>query len=128
MPENNKFNQTDRANYLNRKNIHLNFIFWLKVIFGLAGGILYYFLLRFLFLVGFFGVHYLFRGLLIVSILLTYLFLIIGIIGFIISQLKRKKSKLVPDDISIWRFSLRFTAIFFIVFLLSASITLYIGV
>ena len=128
MPENNKFNQIGRANYLDRTNIHNNFIFWIKVIFGLAGGIFYYFLLRYLFHIRFFRVHYLFRGLLIVSILLIYLFLINGMIGFIIHQLKRKKSKLVPDDMSIWRYSLRFTAIFFIVFLLSASITLYIGI
>lgn len=128
MPEINIVNQIDRSNCLDRNIIHKSFIFWIKVIFGLVGGIFYYFLLRYLFHIGFFRVYYLFRGLLIVSILLTYLFLINGIVGFIIYQLKRKKSKLVPDDISIWRFSLRFTAIFFIVFLLSASITLYIGI
>ncbi|MHA1913770.1 MAG: hypothetical protein ACW986_02710 [Promethearchaeota archaeon] len=120
--------QTTQGNHHEKKNLYIILLFWLKILFGSVGGASYYYIQRVLFNVGFFNVHYLFRGLLIISILLIYLIIINCLIVFIMNQVKKNVKRLVPPDASIWRFSLRFSIIFFIVFLISGSIMFYIGI
>jgi hypothetical protein len=120
--------QTTPGDQYKGTDFYFTFLFWLKIFFGLVGGVSYYYLIRILFHTGFFDVYYLFRGLLIIGVLIIYLLVINILIVFIMYQLKRKMGRLTPPNISKWRFSLRFSVIFLIVFLISASIMLYIGI
>jgi len=109
------------------KDLPLIFLFWLKIFFGIVGGITHYFIQRILFHIGSFNVHYILRGLFINSIIFAYFSFIQFLIILILLFLKKKIQKLVPNNENLWRFSLRFSFIFIVVFFISASITFYIG-
>lgn len=109
------------------KDLPLIFLFWLKIFFGIVGGITYYFIHRIMFHIGSFNVHYILRGLFINSIIFAYFSFIQFLIIFILLFLKKKIQKLVPNNENVWRFSLRFSFMFIVVFLISAIITFYIG-
>ena len=109
------------------EDFHLAYIFWLKVFFGIIAGFSQYFLQRTLFYIGGFRLHYLFRGLLIAVVFIVLILTFQLLIIFLLIITKKKFNKAVPNDEEVWRYSLRFTLIFFIVFLISASIALYIG-
>ncbi len=109
------------------KDLPSIFLFWLKIFFGIVGGITHYFIQRILFHIGSFNVHYILRGLFINSIIFAYFSFIQFLIILILLFLKKKFQKLVPNNENLWRFSLRFSFIFIVVFFISASITFYIG-
>ena len=109
------------------KNLPTIFLFWLKVFFGITGGITHYFIQRILFYIGSFNVHYLLRGLFINAVIFSYISFIHVLITLIILCLRKKFPKLVPDKENVWRFTLRFSFIFIVIFIISASITFYIG-
>lgn len=109
------------------KDLPSIFLFWLKIFFGIVGGITHYFIQRILFHIGSFNVHYILRGLFINSIIFAYFSFIQFLIILILLFFKKKFQKLVPNNENLWRFSLRFSFIFIVVFFISASITFYIG-
>jgi hypothetical protein len=107
-------------------NNNLIYLFWIKIFFGIVGGINYYIIQR-LFDIDRFSIHYFLRGLYIVGIFLVLMLSIQLLIILLLYFSRMKFNKLVPRDEIIWRFSLRFSFIFLAVFLISASITFYIG-
>lgn len=109
------------------KDLPSIFLFWLKIFFGIVGGITHYFIQRILFHIGSFNVHYILRGLFINSIIFAYFSFIQFLIILILLFFKKKFQKLVPNNENLWRFSLRFSFMFIVVFFISASITFYIG-
>ena len=109
------------------EDFHLAYIFWLKVVFGIIAGVSQYFLQRTLFYIGGFNVHFLFRGLLIVVVVIGLILAFQLLIILLLYISKKKFNKVVPHDVKVWRYSLRFSLIFFIVFIISVSIALYIG-
>lgn len=109
------------------EDFNLAYIFWLKVVFGVIAGVTQYFLQRTLFYIGGFYVHFLFRGLLIVVIVIVLILTFQLLIIFLLFISKKKFNKAVPHDEKVWRYSFRFSLIFFIIFLISGSIALYIG-
>jgi hypothetical protein len=116
-----------QSDYQGNLNFCLTFLFWLRIFMGILSGSLYYYVQRVFFHIGFFNVHYIFRGFLIIGVLLIYLFLIYTLITFIMHLVKKRK-RVVLIETNIWRFSLRFSVIHFVVFLISAGIMLYIGI
>jgi hypothetical protein len=107
-------------------NLPLIYLFWIKIFFGIVGGINYYIIQR-LFDIDRFSIHYFLRGLYIVGIFLILVLSIQLLIILLLYFSRMKFNKLVPRDEIIWRYSLRFSFIFIVVFLISASITFYIG-
>jgi hypothetical protein len=119
---------TDNSKHLQfceEENQKLSFLFWLKVCFGIVGGISHYFIQRTLFYIGSFNVHYLLRGLFINAVIFAYISIIHFLIVGILILLKKKFPNLVPNNVSVWRFSLKFSFIFIIIFIVSASIAFY---
>lgn len=102
----------------------LIYLFWIKIIFGIIGGVTYYFILLFIFNL---HVSYLFRGLLNVSVLLIYILILQLAMISILYFIKLKYKKLIPNDLEVWRFSLRFSFIYLVIFLISVTLTYYIG-
>ncbi|MFX0003118.1 MAG: hypothetical protein ACFE9C_00180 [Candidatus Hodarchaeota archaeon] len=109
------------------KNLPTIFLFWLKIFFGIIGGITHYFIQRILFYIGSFNVHYLLRGLFINTVIFAYISFIHVLMTLIILFLRKKFPTLVPDKENVWRFTLRFSFVFIVIFIISASITFYIG-
>ncbi|MFX0039868.1 MAG: hypothetical protein ACFFCY_01200 [Promethearchaeota archaeon] len=109
------------------ENHPLILLFWLKIFFGIVGGTTHYFIQRILFFSGSFNVHYLLRGLFINGVIFAYISFIHFLIVFTLIVLRRKFQKLIPRDENVWRFSVRFSFIFIVVFMISASLTFYIG-
>ena len=120
-------NNNNHLQFCEEENKQLYFLFWLKVCFGIVGGISHYFIQRILFYIGSFNVHYLLRGLFINTVIFAYISFIHLLIVVILILLKKKFPSLVPNNVSVWRFSLKFSFIFIIIFIVSASIAFYIG-
>jgi hypothetical protein len=112
-------------NHLNKqKDLGLVYLFWIKIIFGIIGGVIYYFILLLIFNL---HVSSLFRGLLNVSILLIYILILQFAMISILCLLKFKPKKLISNDVEVWRFSLRFSFIYLVIFLISVTLTYYLG-
>lgn len=109
-------------------DFHLPYIFWLKVIFGIIGGILHYLSLRTFYYIGGFHLHFLLHGILISGLSILIILILQLLIILLLYVSKKRFSKIFPQKEEVWRLSLRFTLIFFIVFIISASIALYIGI
>lgn len=120
-------NTNNHLQICEEENKQLYFLFWLKVCFGIFGGISHFFIQRILFYIGSFNVHYLLRGLFINMVIFAYISFIHFLIVFTLILLKRKFPNLVPNNVSVWRFSLKFSLLFIIIFIVSASIAFYIG-
>ncbi len=121
---------TNNRGYLHfceEENKELHFLFWIKVCFGIIGGISHYFIQRILFIIGSFEVHYLLRGLFINMVIFAYISFIHFLMVIILILLKKKFPNLIPNNVSVWRFSLKFSFIFIIIFIVSASIAFYVG-
>ncbi len=124
MKENiDKFDEFQSEN--NYKNLGLSYLFWIKILFGIIGGVIYYFIQRFLFS---FPVSYLIRGLLIITIFLVYIIILQIIIIAVLNISKSKFKRLMHNNIQIWRYSLKFSFIYLVIFMLSASLIFYIGI
>ncbi|MFX1388625.1 MAG: hypothetical protein ACFE9Z_01010 [Promethearchaeota archaeon] len=104
---------------------YLVYLFWIKVIFGVIGGVGYYFLQRILFDIGSFDINYLFRGLLLFGVFSMYYSFIQSSIMSLLYIFKKKMN--IPEEVQAWRVSFRFSITFLVVFVISASITFYIG-
>lgn len=109
------------------ENKQLYFLFWLKIGFGIVGGISHYFIQRILFHIGSFNVHYLLRGLFINMVIFAYISFIHILMVLMLILLKKRFPNLVPNNVNVWRFSLKFSLIFIIIFIVSASIVFYLG-
>ena len=105
----------------------LAYVFWLKVIFGIIGGIFNYVSLRLFYYIGGFHIHFLLRGFLIVGASIIIIVTIQLLIILLLYVSKKKSRKIFPHKGNIWRSSLRYTFLFFVVFIISASISFYIG-
>ncbi|MFX1479302.1 MAG: hypothetical protein ACFFCI_14305 [Promethearchaeota archaeon] len=105
----------------------LVYIFWLKLALGMVGGISYYFILRVLIYIRGFSTLFVLQYLFVMLIFIVYSSIIYLMLIFIIYISKKKFHKIVPPTIRIWKFSTRYTILFFAVFFISASITYYIG-
>ena len=108
-------------------DFHLVYIFWLKVFFGIICGIIQYFSLRVFYYIGGFYINSIFRGFLIVSVLMMVILIFQSLIILLLYVSKKRFSRKFPQEEKVWRLSLRFTFVFFVVLVISASITFYIG-
>ncbi|MFX0023976.1 MAG: hypothetical protein ACFE9S_16740 [Candidatus Hermodarchaeota archaeon] len=120
-------NYNKSLQFCEKENQQLRFLFWLKVCFGIVGGITHYYIQRILFLIGSFDVHYLLRGLFINTVIFAYISFIHFLIVSVLSLLKKKFPNLIPNNMSVWRYSLKFSFTFIIIFIVSASLAFYIG-
>ncbi len=104
------------------------YIFWLKIIFGIIGGTLHYLSLRAFYYIGGFHLHFLLHGILISGLSMLIVLILQLLIVLLLYVSKKRFSKTFPQKEEVWRLSLRYTLIFFIAFIISASIALYIGI
>lgn len=108
-------------------DFHLAYIFWLKVIFGILCGVIQYFSLLVFYYIGGFYINSIFRGFLIVSVLMIVILIFQSLIILLLYYSKKRFSRRFPQEEKVWRLSLRFTLEFFVVLVISASISFYIG-
>lgn len=108
-------------------DFHLAYIFWLKVVFGIICGFIQYFSLRVFYYIGGFYINSIYRGFLIVSVLMIVILIFQSLIILLLYFSKKRFSRKFPQEEKVWRLSLRFTFVFFVVLVISASITFYIG-
>ncbi|MFX1494296.1 MAG: hypothetical protein ACFFBZ_08450 [Promethearchaeota archaeon] len=112
---------------LNDANQLIIFIFWLKFSFGIIGGIVYYTIQKVIFKEVLFYVPELQRGFIIFIVIFVYLFLFHILFYLIINFSKNYFTKKKQISFSNWRLTLKSSAIFFTTFLISASLSFYIG-
>ncbi|MFW9947133.1 MAG: hypothetical protein ACFFDX_09925 [Candidatus Odinarchaeota archaeon] len=112
---------------LNNANQLIIFIFWLKFSFGIIGGIVYYIIQKVIFKKVLFYVPELQRGFIIFIEIFVYLFLFHILFYLIINFFKTYFTKEKQVSSSNWRLTLKSSAIFFTTFLISASLSFYIG-
>jgi len=103
------------------------FIFWLKISFGIIGGILHYIIQRILYDKVLFYMEGLLRGLIIVTIIFGYLFIFHILFYLIISFSKTYFTKNKQIKFSNLQLTLKYSGIFLTIFLISASLSFYIG-
>jgi hypothetical protein len=114
----------DNQNNINQLVI---FIFWLKFSFGIIGGILYYTIQSFLFENVLFYIPELLRGFIVFIEIFVYLLLFHILFYLIIHFSKTYFTKVKQIKVSNWRLTLKSSGIFFAIFLISASLSFYIG-
>jgi hypothetical protein len=112
---------------INGNDSSLVYIFWLKIALGMVGGISYYFILRVLIYIRGFSTLFLLQYLFVILVFIVYSSIIYLILIFILYISKKKFHKIIPPTTRIWKFSTKYTFLFFAVFFISASITYYIG-
>lgn len=105
----------------------LIFLFWLKIILGIVGGSTHYLIQSALYSGEFFDIDPLLRGFLLVFVIFGYFFLIHLFIVLIIYIIKSYSNRFGLLNENIWIFTLRYFFIFFSLFVISASITYYLG-
>jgi hypothetical protein len=103
------------------------FIYWLKISLGIIGGILHYVIQKTLYETVLFYMQGLLRGLIIVAIIFGYLFMLHILFYLIIRFSKAYFTKNKQVKFSNLQLSLKFSGIFLTIFLISASISFYIG-
>ena len=111
----------------NTHDLSLVYLFWLKIAFGAVGGISYYFIQRLLFYVRGFSVEFLLQYIFVTFVFILYSSIIHLLLILVLYLSKKKFRKIFPSKARIWKFSTRFTFLFFTVFFISTSITYYIG-
>ncbi len=102
-------------------------LFWLKIILGIVGGNTYYFIQIALYSGEFFNIDAELRDFLIALVIIGYFILIHLFIVFIIYIIKSYSNRFSLQNETIWIFTLRYFFIYFSLFLISASITFYLG-
>ena len=112
---------------LNDTNQLVIFIFWLKFSFGIIGGILHYTIQNFLFEKVLFYIQELLRGFILLIEIFGYIFLFHILFYLIINFSKTYFTKGKQVKFSNWRLTLKSSGIFFAIFLISASLSFYIG-
>jgi hypothetical protein len=113
---------------LNDPNQLFIFIFWLKFSFGIFGGILYYIIQKVIFEKVLFYIQELLRGFIIFIEIFGYLLLVHILFYLIIRFSKTYFTKVKQVKFRNWRLTLKFSGIFFAIFLISASLSFYIGI
>jgi len=103
------------------------FIFWLKISFGIIGGILYYIIQRILYEEVLFYIPDLLRGFILFIEIFVYISLFHILFYLIIKFSKTYFTKEKQVKFSNWRLTLKSSGIFFTIFLISASLSFYIG-
>lgn len=104
------------------------FIFWLKIIIGITGGIVHYLIQRILYETVFIVIEGLLRAILVVISIIGFLFFLHILIYSIIYLTNHYFIKEKQVKINYWRLTLRFSFMFLTIFVLSASLTYYIGI
>jgi len=117
----------EKEDNLNGTNQLVIFIFWLKFSFGIIGGILYYTIQRVLIDKVLFYIQDLLRGFLVSIEIFGYLFLFHILFYLIINFSKTYFTKGKQVKFSNWRLTFKSSGIFFAIFLISASLSFYIG-
>ncbi|MFX0026390.1 MAG: hypothetical protein ACFE8M_08230 [Candidatus Hermodarchaeota archaeon] len=112
---------------LNGANELIIFIFWLKFSFGIIGGIFYYIIQKVLYEKVHIHIHELLRGFVIFIEMSGYLFLFHILFYLIIIFSKTYFTREKQVHFSNWRLTLKSSGIFFIIFLISASLSFYFG-
>ncbi len=102
-------------------------LFWLKIILGIVGGSTHYFIQVALYSGEFFNIDAQLRDFLIALVIIGYFFLIHLFIVFIIYIIKSYSNRFSLQKENIWIFTLRYSFIYFSLFLISACITFYLG-
>ncbi|MHA2430049.1 MAG: hypothetical protein ACXACC_03335 [Promethearchaeota archaeon] len=103
------------------------FIFWLKISFGIIGGILHYIIQRILYEEVLFYIPDLLRGFILFIEIFVYISLFHILFYLIIKFSKTYFTKEKQVKFSNWRLTLKSSGIFFTIFLISASLSFYIG-
>jgi len=112
---------------LNDTNQLVIFIFWLKFSFGIIGGILHYTIQKVLFEEVLFSIQDLLRGFILFIEIFGYISLFHILFYLIIKFSKPYFTKGKQVKFSNWRLTLKSSGIFFAIFLISASLSFYIG-
>ncbi|MFX1376926.1 MAG: hypothetical protein ACFFA0_14065 [Promethearchaeota archaeon] len=128
IKENNTNLDLNAEDLSENKDFPLIYLFWLKIVFGIIAGLSHYYIQTTLYYIGGFNINFIYRGYLIVVIFLVLLFSLQFLIILLLYVSKKKAPKLVPQNEIIWRFSFRFSIIFFSFFLITVSIAFYFGI
>jgi len=102
-------------------------LFWLKIILGIVGGSTHYLIQIVLYSGVFFNIDTQLQRLLIALVIFGYFILIHLFIVVIIYIIKSYSNRFSLLNENIWIFTLRYFFIYFSLFLISASITFYLG-
>lgn len=116
-----------KENNLEDINQLVIFIFWLKFSFGIIGGILHYSIQKVLFEKVLFYIPDLLRGFILFIEIFGYISLFHILFYLIIRFSKTYFTKGKHVKFSNWRLTFKSSGIFFAIFLISASLSFYIG-
>ncbi|MFX1589455.1 MAG: hypothetical protein ACFFC1_14985 [Promethearchaeota archaeon] len=119
--------ESKKEDNLNDTNQLVIFIFWLKFLFGIIGGILHYTIQKVLFEEVLFYISDLLRGFILFIEIFGYISLFHILFYLIIKFSKTFFTKGKQVKLSNWRLTLKSSGIFFTIFLISASLSFYIG-